>query len=203
MQLTKNKCYTKDMPNFDIFDSNEFQSAFKNQTVYVAKAAAAEYNVEWDQVFNLLDADIKAGEPCGKKRLTDGGYRVLNALRIPVILEANNKLLEFFEPSDMENIVTGRSAHLYINITTVEGSYGVKHIDDGENVIFWNAKGVCKWTIYEKPLFLNGTGIPDTEIDVEVILEPGDMIFCPSDRPHKIEPLTPRFGISLGFGKVI
>lgn len=191
------------MPNFDIFDSNEFQSAFKNQTVYVAKNAAAEYSVEWDQVFNLLDADIKAGEPCGKKRLTDGGYRILNALRIPIILEANNKLLQFFKPSDVKNDVPGRAAHLYINITTIEGSYGVKHIDFNENVIFWNAKGISKWTIYEKPLHLNGKDMPDTEIDVEVILEPGDVLFCPSDRPHKIEPLTPRFGVSLGFGQMI
>ena len=188
------------MPNFDIFDSNEFQSAFKNQTVYVGKNAGAEYNVEWDEVLNLLDQDVKDDIPHGQKRYTNGGFRILNAMRIPQIFLAHNKLLEFFKESEDINF-KGRSTHLYVNITTAEGSYGWKHADK-ENVIFWNIKGRSKWTIYESIYYLDRDNIPDSKIDVEVILEPGDIIFCPFDRPHKVEPLTPRFGASLGFQKL-
>ena len=202
MQSTKNKCYTRDMPNFDIFDNENFQSAFKNQTVYVARKAAAEYDFEWDEVFRLLDIDTKDGKPCGQKRYTDGGFRILNALRIPNVLAAHNKLLQYFEKSKNEPDVPGRSAHLYVNITTIEGSYGWLHADQ-ENVIFWNVKGRSKWTVYEKTHYVDPDKIPEGKVDVEVILEPGDLIFCPYNRPHKVEPLTPRFGVSLGFDKMI
>ena len=202
MQSTKNKCYTRDMPNFDIFDNEEFQSAFKNQTVHVARKAAVEYDFEWDEVFKLLDIDIRDGKPCGKKRYADGGYRILNALRIPNVLAAHNKLLNYFKGSQYELDVPGRSGHLYVNITTIEGTYGWIHADK-ENVVFWNVKGRSKWTIYEKTDYVDPDKIPEGKVDVEVILEPGDVLFCPYDRPHKVEPLTPRFGVSLGFGEMI
>jgi hypothetical protein len=193
------------MPNFDIFENKDFQLAFKNQTVYVAKKAGAEYNVEWDDIFDLLDTDIKDGKPCGRNRFENGGYRILNAIRIPVILEANNKLLKFFKPTEytLEKYpvyIPGRSAELYVNITTSKGTYGTHHYDP-ENVIFWNIKGKSKWTIYEKSVTVDR--IDEDKVEVEVILEPGDVLFCPHSRVHKVEPLTPRFGVSLGFGQMI
>jgi hypothetical protein len=188
------------MEDFAIFDNQNFQSAFKNQTPYVEKNAGEGYNVEWDDVFALLDIDTKDGKPCGRKRYIDGGFIILNAIRIPAILAANNKLLEIFNPIEyspekFKEQIPGRSSQLYVNITTEKGTYGTHH-NDFENVIFWNIKGKSKWKIYDKSVSLDQ--IDEDKVELEVILEPGDILFCPHSRVHKVEPITPRFGVSLG-----
>ena len=190
------------MEDFAIFDNQNFQSAFKNQTPYVEKNAGDGYNVEWDDIFALLDIDTKDGKPCGRKRYIDGGYIILNAIRIPSILAASNKLLQFFEPVEQNTKYSQaeRSSQLYVNITTEKGTYGTHH-NDFENVIFWNIKGKSKWKIYDKSVSLDQ--IDEDKVELEVILEPGDILFCPHSRVHKVEPITPRFGASLAFQKVL
>ena len=71
-------------------------------------------------------------------------------------------------------------AHLYFNLTTKAPTFG-KH-KDTMNVYFWQCQGVTKWII---------------ENDLEVILNPGDLIYIPKGVYHQVVPLSPRLGVSM------
>ena len=189
------------MTTFDIFDNADFRSAFNNATVHVERNVAGLPEIKWDDAFRMLDEDVKAGNLYGQKRYENGGFRILNAMRVPGIADAQKKLLEIFQESNYQLKVEGRSTHLYMNITTQDGTYWKLH-QDTENVIFWNIKGKSRWTIYKAGEYEDLENVSDDLIDVDVILEPGDILYCPYGRPHKVEAITPRFGASLGFGEL-
>lgn len=75
-------------------------------------------------------------------------------------------------------------AHLYMNITIIGETFG-KHQDE-DDVWFWQCQGTTKWTIE----------------NISYTLNPGDLIFVPKHMPHAVEPLTPRFGISMSRSRI-
>jgi hypothetical protein len=151
--------------------------------------------VSWDSVLALIDTDLKIGKPLGqgdKGIYNEFGFKVMKADRIDAINDEIESLKTFFEVSEDFNI-SPRSAHqLYVSLTTNEKSYGIPHTDP-ENVFFWQLQGKANWKIWSED---------KTVVEVDEVLSKGDFIYCPPNRQHHIIAVTPRCGISIGYGKL-
>jgi hypothetical protein len=151
--------------------------------------------VSWDSVLALIDGDLRIGKKLGqgeKAIYNEFGFKVLKADRIELINKEITSLEPFFDFSE-DFIQSPRSAHqLYVSLTTDVKSYGVPHTDP-ENVFFWQLQGKANWKIWSKD---------KSTVEVDEILERGDFIYCPPNRQHHIIAITPRCGISIGFGKL-
>jgi hypothetical protein len=151
--------------------------------------------VSWDSVLALIDTDLKIGKPLGqgdKGIYNEFGFKVMKADRIDAINDEIESLKTFFEVSEDFDI-SPRSAHqLYVSLTTNEKSYGVPHTDP-ENVFFWQLQGKANWKIWSED---------KTVVEVDEVLSKGDFIYCPPNRQHHIIAVTPRCGISIGYGKL-
>lgn len=183
--------------DLSIFYSKEFQDAFINETPLI-KRDVVNPQITWDMAFKAFDEYYQAGnaERMGTKVRPDFGFKVRRASMVPELKEIIDELYNIFEVSDS---FSGNSpwipddAHqFYISLTTAEGSYGSPHIDP-ENVIFLQGQGIVNWKIWDKD---------KKEVEVDEILNPGDLIYCPPGRLHHVLSITPRFGISLGYGKL-
>lgn len=76
------------------------------------------------------------------------------------------------------------SAHCYISLSSQSGTLG-RHRSKS-TVLFWQLIGYVSWTV-------------ETLDGIQTfMLQPGDMIYCPSLMYHDVKPLTPRAGVSLG-----
>ena len=73
-----------------------------------------------------------------------------------------------------------KTAHLYINITTDVGTFGIHK--DTVDVHYWQVQGKTKWIIEKKD---------------EYVLEPGDLIYVPEGVYHSVIPQGPRVGVSM------
>lgn len=169
----------------------DLMDSFVNQNPIVLKNLNLPI-ISWQRVLNIFDEDVRLNRLKSKKAYGPLGFRMHHATRISEIDELTNELNKIFLPSKVFKNDPIESQHLYMSLSTEETSYGDTHYD-GENVIFWQLCGKSKWTIFDK-----------TSKDPELVaeLEPGDIIFCPQYRHHKVEAITPRCGASLGFGKL-
>lgn len=178
----------------EVLNKNNFWDYVKNETPFIYRSAELP-EVSWDEVFALIDSDKKIGKSLGQgdnARYNEFGFKVLKADRIESINKEITSLEPFFEFSE-DFIQSPRSAHqLYVSLTTDEKSYGVPHTDP-ENVFFWQLRGKSNWKIWSKDEY---------SVELNEILEPGDFVYCPPKRKHHIIAITPRCGISIGFGKL-
>ena len=71
----------------------------------------------------------------------------------------------------------------YISLSSESKTFG-KH-NDTVHTWFWQCVGKTKWTVWD-------------DKEYTYILNPGDVIFVPSEMYHLPIPLTPRMGLSLG-----
>lgn len=147
--------------------------------------------VTWDEVFVLLDDDVKNGKKYGQKRFKLGGYKIRQAHRIKAVREALEDLLEVLHESPLAEEV-GSDHQIYMSLTTDPSAYGGQHVDM-ENVIFWQLQGYSRWQIYDKT---------NSEIEFDKVIGPGDILYCPNGRMHNVIAYSPRFGVSLGFGEL-
>ena len=147
--------------------------------------------VTWDEVFVLLDDDVKNGRKHGQKRFKFGGYKIRQAHRIKAVREALEDLLEVLHESPLAE-EEGSDHQIYMSLTTDPSAYGGPHIDY-ENVIFWQLQGYSRWQIYDKT---------NSEIEFDKVIGPGDILYCPNGRMHNVIASSPRFGVSLGFGEL-
>ena len=147
--------------------------------------------VTWDEVFMLLDDDVKNGRKHGQKRFKFGGYKIRQAHRIKAVREALENLLEVLHESPLAE-EEGSDHQIYMSLTTDPSAYGGPHVDY-ENVIFWQLQGYSRWQIYDKT---------NSEIEFDKVIGPGDVLYCPNGRMHNVIASSPRFGVSLGFGEL-
>jgi ribosomal protein L16 Arg81 hydroxylase len=147
--------------------------------------------VTWDEVFMLLDDDVKNGRKHGQKRFKFGGYKIRQAHRIKPVREALENLLEVLHESPLAE-EEGSDHQIYMSLTTDPSAYGGPHVDY-ENVIFWQLQGYSRWQIYDKT---------NSEIEFDKVIGPGDVLYCPNGRMHNVIASSPRFGVSLGFGEL-
>ena len=102
-----------------------------------------------------------------RKKIEYGFYNTFYADKLPQV----QKSLEMLDL---------KTAHLYVNITTDVGTFGI-HKDDVD-VNYWQVQGTTKWIIEKKD---------------EYILEPGDLIYVPAGVNHSVVPFGPRVGVSM------
>lgn len=166
----------------------------QSQTPFIYKQAGLP-EVSWDTILNIISLDVIAG-----KRMNRGGphgygelgFKILNSHRITEIKNEIDELSNYFEVSE-DFLNNPMGAHqMYISLSIDETSYGKDH-KDPENVFFWQLQGNSKWVIWNKH---------DLYVEYEFELSPGDFIYCPPKRTHRVIALTPRCGVSLGFGKL-
>lgn len=169
----------------------DLMDSFINQTPIVLKDLNLP-KISWQTILDIFDIDVRADNLKSKNSYGPFGFRMHHATRIPEINDLTNELNKIFLPSKVFKNDPIESQHLYMSLSTDPRSYGDIHYD-GENVIFWQLCGKSRWTIMDK-----SSQIPELIAE----LEPGDIIFCPQYRHHKVEAITPRCGASLGFGKL-
>lgn len=150
--------------------------------------------VTWDEILDVVSLDVIAGKRMN--RGTNGygelGFKILYANRVKKINDQLELLKQYFDVSPDFIKDPNQSHQLYISLSIDETSYGKEH-KDPENVIFWQLRGKATWKIWKED---------DSDIEVIYELEPGDIIYCPPKRTHRVIALTPRCGVSLGFGKL-
>jgi hypothetical protein len=110
---------------------------------------------------------------------------------------------KFFENEAALNEIFGHSLltcnpKVIANLVGTEGNgYGI-HPDD-HDVILWHCEGQVEWRIYkdfpESDFFTTSSSL-DYE---SVILNPGDIIFCPSGVVHQVVVSEPRASFVFGF----
>lgn len=159
-------------------------------------------NITWDEVFTLVDEDFNyaiennleynegwktADNPFHKYGKAGYGFKVPKMEKIKAVQEIRDVLLTIFDPCIFENYTRYAA---YVTLTTNKLLRIVPHTD-GANVFFWQILGKAEWNIYS---------IDGESIDHTFLLEEGDMIFCPFERKHHVNALTPRAGVSFGFG---
>jgi hypothetical protein len=178
---------------FDSFINEINIEKIKNNTPFVVKDSGFPL-VEWQEVINLLSDDILNKRDAGAGRYGTYGFMLVNAQRIKSVNLFLDKLYELFEKS-LEFVELNQQHHdhqIYISLTTDKDSYGSKHLDYS-NVVFWQLNGISRWKIYSE----NGSSV-----EVDEVLSPGDIIYCPEKRQHEVIAITPRCGVSLGLGKI-
>lgn len=183
------------MSILSVLNENNMWENVKARKPFVFKSAGLP-TVTWDSILAIIDADMKMGKKFGQGDngiYNEFGFKVTRADRVDVIYDQIQELKPFFNVSP-DFLVDPRSSHqFYVSLTTSEKSYGIPH-DDPENVFFWQLGGKANWKIWSE----------DREtVELDVILEPGDFIYCPPLRQHHIIAITPRFGVSIGFGELI
>jgi hypothetical protein len=167
-------------------------SSFIKQTPLVLRDLNLP-EISWQRILDIFDEDYRNDKLKAKNSYGPMGFRMHNATRLIEIDELTNEFNKIFFPSKVFKNNPIESQHLYMSLSTDERSYGNTHYD-GENVIFWQLCGKSEWTIFKKGSY------SDEELVAE--LSPGDIIFCPQYRNHKVKAITPRCGASLGFGKL-
>lgn len=182
------------MSILNTLNSNGLWEKVKAQEPFVVRGVELP-EVSWDDILMIIDADMKMGKGLGqgeKGIYNQFGFKIMRADRIDAIYNQIQELKPFFEISEDFSVDPRSSHQMYASITTDEKSYGVPH-KDPENVFFWQLRGKGNWRIWSED---------ESTIEVDAILEPGDVIYCPPNRKHHIIAITPRCGVSLGFGKI-
>jgi hypothetical protein len=178
---------------FESFINKENIEKIKNKIPFIVKDSGFPL-VDWQEVINLLDYDIKNNRETGSNRYGLYGFMLVNGERISHVKVFLDELYNIFEKSlEFAELKKESNDHqIYISLTTDKDSYGAKH-HDYSNVVFWQLNGISRWKIYHE----NGS-----DVQLDEILNPGDIVYCPATRYHEVIAITPRCGVSLGLGEV-
>lgn len=178
---------------FESFINEVNIEKIKNNIPFVVKDSDFPL-VDWQEVINLLDHDISNNNETGSDRYGLYGFMLVNSERIKCVSLFLDELYEIFEKSlEFAELNKQSNDHqIYISLTTDKDSYGKKH-HDYSNVVFWQLNGISRWKIYKEDGY---------DIEIDEVLNPGDIIYCPEKRQHEVVAITPRCGVSLGLGKI-
>ncbi len=177
-----------------ILNDNDLWQNVKLKKPFVFKNSNLP-NVTWKEVMSIVYADLKIGKTLGQGesgRYDDFGFKVMKANRIESVQNQFEELKQFFNVSEDRSAAPGGS-QLYISIETNQKSYGSPH-SDPENVFFWQLLGKSNWKIWSED---------NVSIQIDEILEPGDLLYCPPNLQHHIVAVTPRAGVSMAFGGLL
>jgi hypothetical protein len=159
--------------------------------------------ISWDSVLSLFSDDVFDYKKIRASYYKGFGAKLDYADRHPVVELIADDLHHIFEYAKMSKKERPNAAHqLYINL--VKSSFDLEQVEklelprpnkhqDNENVFFLTAQGEVLWKIYDTSR---------EKVEYEFLLSKGEMLFCPPYRQHEVISLTPRIGVSLGFGKL-
>lgn len=177
-----------------IFKDNNLLENVKFQKPFVLKKSGLP-DVAWKDVLALLYSDLSVGKSLGqggKIKYDDFGFKIMKANRIQKVEDQFEELKSLFVFAE-DRVSAPGGAQIYLSLATHETSYGTPH-SDPENIFFWQIRGICNWKIWHED---------GESIQVDEILEPGDIIYCPKNLKHHIIAITPRAGVSMGFGELL
>ena len=164
----------------ELLESEEFHDAVENKIPTYFKIE--EPDIDWNDIFVMLDEDVKNKKPHGKKVYSGFAFRLWQVDRLPYLKEIMNHIYTYFDPYEIAECM------LYASLTTEKGNFGGEH-KDTEEVLFWQAHGKSEWIIFDD----NGNTV------FKKVLEKNDVVYCPGNMTHEVIPITPRLGFSLGF----
>jgi mannose-6-phosphate isomerase-like protein (cupin superfamily) len=178
---------------FGSFINQKNIEKIKQSRPFVVKSSGFP-SIDWQEVITLLDYDINHNRETGSDRYGTYGFMLVNAERLNLVSLFLKELYKLFDKSlEFAELNKESNDHqIYISLTTDKESYGSKH-HDYSNVVFWQLNGISRWKIYNE----NGS-----DIELDEILNPGDIVYCPAKRQHEVVAITPRCGVSLGLGEV-
>jgi hypothetical protein len=168
----------------------------KNGKPFIVKNSGLP-SVGWQEVMNLLDNDTQ-NTPDLVRNVGQYGFMLINAQRIESVKLFLDELYTIFEktlefsPEFFDQNGQSNEHQVYISLTTEPDSRAGKHTDYS-NVVFWQLNGVSRWLVY---------GEDGIEVELDEVLSPGDLLYCPETMQHNVIPMTPRCGVSLGLGKL-
>ena len=173
----------------ELLCSKDFLNAFESKTIKVFRNIFFP-KPSWDQVIDLLNEDILHDKTRGQWYLLNG-WKTSEADRIPEVAEICNTLMKYFDIYKDNQDRYEDVAGIFASITNEPNSHGGIH-KDKENILFLQAKGSSKWTIFKD------SGQPQ----YSDILNESDIIFYPGGQDHLVETISPRYAISLSFGEI-
>lgn len=177
-----------------ILKENNLWENVKSQQPFVLRNSGMP-DVTWKEILTLVYSDLKIGKSLGQGEsgiYDHFGFKLMKANRIQKVQDEFEELKHLFKVSQDRTVAPG-GAQLYISISTNRESYGSAHRDP-ENVFFWQVRGKSNWKIWTKD---------EESVQLDEILEPGDILYCPPSLKHQIIAVTPRAGVSIAFGDLI
>jgi ribosomal protein L16 Arg81 hydroxylase len=180
-----------------LLSEEECLSNYKNAEPFKFNKKVS-FNVSWDELFILVNNDIKNNVNTNQSYYNGKGFKIRKADRdekISMVVDSIEKIFQRSKnakkerPSDMHQI--------YINFTTDASTNDNIH-SDNDNVFFWQLQGSSTWKIY-KDSDKDIQDLTDEDISHTFDLNVGDIIFCPKNRRHSVITRQPRAGVSLGF----
>lgn len=186
--------------NFPFLYSDKYVSNYVNRIPFKFDEKISD-EISWDSILLLLSDDVFESKKIRESYYKGFGAKLDYADRHPVVKLIADDLHNIFDYAKMSKKERPNAAHqLYINFVKTSldqmNELGVpgpnRHLDN-ENVFFICAQGEVLWKIYDAL---------GEKVEHEFILSKGEIIFCPPHREHEVISLTPRIGISLGFGKL-
>jgi hypothetical protein len=128
------------------------------------------------EVLSDLELDVFTPNTC--QHLGDLGFVTWHGERMPKVKIIFDRI-RALRPKD------SCTAHIYISIFTKSITYG-RH-KDASDVFYTQGAGKTHWIV------------EDEGESYEYVLDEGDMLYLPKGTFHTPNPLTPRYGISVGF----
>jgi mannose-6-phosphate isomerase-like protein (cupin superfamily) len=188
--------------NFSFLNNQNYILNYQNGVPFKFSEKIFE-DISWDSVLSLLSDDVFESKKIRESYYKGMGAKLDYADRHLVVKLIADDLHNIFEYAKMSKKERPNSAHqLYINfvktsldleeVNNLDVPGPNKHLDN-ENVFFICAQGQILWRIYD---------VLGKNLEHEFLLSKGEIIFCPPHRHHEVISLTPRVGVSLGFGKL-
>jgi hypothetical protein len=175
----------------DQLSSSDYLDKLKSGEPFVIKSANLP-EITWDEILEILNADIVNNQVPEKKWLNEYGFRLTDISRIKPAVSVIDSIQQMFEPASRWLDAPEGGHELYISLTTQENAFGGRVHEDIENVLFWGLRGISVWSIYDH----------NEDIVLCESIGPGDLIFCPIGTKHRVVAKTPRAGISFSLGNV-
>lgn len=160
------------------------------------------FDVTWDEILSLVNNDINDEISTNQDYYGGAGFRITRADRLNKVSLVVDEIETIFKKSKNDRKTRPSFIHqIYVNYTTHPDLNSALPHSDNENVFFWQVQGRCLWTIYAES-FKTAEELTEEDISHTFELNPGDLIYCPKYRKHKVTTLQPRAGISLGFNNL-
>ena len=131
-----------------------------------------------DFITVLSDLELDIFTPNASQHIGDLGFVTWHGERMPRVKTILGKI-QALRPKDV------CSAHIYISILSKSKTFG-RHMDSTD-VFYIQGAGKTSWVVEDEGEVFN------------YALEEGDMIYVPKGMYHTPFPLSPRYGISIGF----
>jgi mannose-6-phosphate isomerase-like protein (cupin superfamily) len=180
------------MNNLNFLLDKDNVERYKNQTPFKFDKNIP-FEISWDEIFALVDEDIKNLIKTNQDYYKGYGFKLKKADRLEPIAQIIDILFTIFNPSKIaKNTRPSDAQHIYINFTTDQSLNNAPHLDK-DHVFFWQLQGKTRWEIYDDN---------NEKVQYTFNLYPGDMIYCPKHRKHRVISLTPRAGASIGFNSL-